>query len=609
MPDPPSGRNDPMLETIPVGPSSAQEAIARARPYLLVVEGSSARTVELPELGDVTIGRGDDADVRLADAGISRRHARIVTADGDATVVDEGSQNGTRVQGERIIGSRPLLPGDLIEIGDATLVFHAPPRRVTAASFVDLSRFRRQAEQEVERSRVSDAPLAVVALSFGSPVDGPLVEGAVARALGPVGSATWVGEDALVLLPDTGRDAAEAACDRLVHAATSSVGRGRGGWACAPGDGCDLPALLESARAAARAATDAGQAAAAETVRRLRLGSHEAIVADAAMLRLYALLERLAPSSLPVLVGGETGTGKELAAAALHFCSPRRDGPFVPVNCAALSEGLVESELFGHDKGAFTGAISTKVGFFEAAHGGTIFLDEVGELPPLVQAKLLRVLEERRFTRVGSAREIEVDVRVVAATNRDLAREATEQRFRQDLYFRLSGAMVWLPPLRDRPRELPILARAFLEAACAEARRPSLVLGDGALRALARHGWPGNVRELRNLMGFLAAIVTGDRVDEVHLAERLGLSPTLPAAGAEPPAPAPPAGAGSGGPRFRPIADEVRDLERTRMAEALAAAGGNRTRAAELLSMPLRTFMSKLKQYDLARAGKGGEGD
>jgi transcriptional regulator with GAF, ATPase, and Fis domain len=264
------------------------------------------------------------------------------------------------------------------------------------------------------------------------------------------------------------------------------------------------------------------------------------------------------------------------------------------VNCAALPDGLVESELFGHEKGAFSGAVATKEGLFEAAHGGTIFLDEVGELPPLVQAKLLRVLEERRFARVGSAREMEVDVRVVAATNRDLAKESAEGRFRQDLYFRLNGASVWLPPLRDRPRELPILARAFLASACADVRRPLLTLGDGALRALARRSWPGNVRELRNLMGFLAATVTGDRIDEAHLAETPEGGAPRAAVTVTPAAPAASSGTG-----FRPIAEEVRELERSRMAEALAAASGNRTRAAELISMPLRTFMSKLKQYDL----------
>jgi DNA-binding NtrC family response regulator len=312
--------------------------------------------------------------------------------------------------------------------------------------------------------------------------------------------------------------------------------------------------------------------------------------------KVYGLLERLAASTLPVLVLGESGVGKENAAYAVHHWSRRR-GPFVAVNCAALPENLVESELFGHEKGAFTGALTAKTGLFESAAGGTVFLDEVGELSPAVQAKMLRLLENKTVMRVGDTRERAIDVRVVAATNRAIDDEVAAGRFRQDLYFRLGGATVLLPPLRDRRSEIPVLARAFLARAGTAAGRPSMDIGPAAMRALLAHDWPGNVRELRNTIEYIVATAPDDNVEPTDLPERLGGDPiapdVAPAASALPlTAPAPPT-------TFRPIADEVRELEIRRMREALVAAGGVKTRAAALIDMPIRTFNFKLRQYRL----------
>jgi transcriptional regulator with GAF, ATPase, and Fis domain len=314
------------------------------------------------------------------------------------------------------------------------------------------------------------------------------------------------------------------------------------------------------------------------------------------MSRLIELIERVAAVDLPVLVLGETGTGKELAAAAVHHFSPRREGPIVSFNCAAIQESLAESELFGHEKGAFSGAVSNKAGLFETAGGGTLFLDEVGELSLPIQAKLLRVLETRRFTRVGSVAERPIDVRVVAATNRDLLAEVESGRFRRDLYFRLSAAAVWLPPLRDRPREIPLLAQSFLDAARRAPGRKAASLTNEALRRLAAYPWPGNIRELKNCMDFLGAAVPGDSIDagqvEAYLQRSQGAGHPSAAQEAAPPAPDPL-------PSFRPIKDEVRELEQRRMIEALKAARGNQTLAAALIEMPLRTFAAKVKQYGI----------
>jgi two-component system response regulator AtoC len=315
------------------------------------------------------------------------------------------------------------------------------------------------------------------------------------------------------------------------------------------------------------------------------VGDKTLLVADAAMRRAYALAGRLARSEIPVLVSGETGTGKEGVARAIHVWSPRAAGPLVSFNCAAVPETLVESELFGHERGAFTGAAAARPGLLEAASGGTLFLDEIGDLSPVAQAKLLRVLETRRVTRVGDVRERPVDLRLVSATNRDLTVDIQAGRFRLDLYYRVGAAQIALPPLRDRPGEIVPLARAFLADAARRGGRPGLSLAPDAEARLLAHPFPGNVRELRNLMECAAATAPGTTV----IAADLGPSPA-----ARAPAPAPPAD------RVRSVRDEVRELEKQRMLAALAACGEVRNRAAALIGMPLRTFVWKMKRYGIA---------
>jgi transcriptional regulator with GAF, ATPase, and Fis domain len=315
-------------------------------------------------------------------------------------------------------------------------------------------------------------------------------------------------------------------------------------------------------------------------------------VADAAMAGLYDLVERLAPVDIPILITGETGCGKELIATAIHARSKRASRPIASLNCAALQETLAESELFGHERGAFSGAIAARPGLIEAATGSTLFLDEVGELSLTIQAKLLRVLEAHRIIRVGDTREREVDVRIVTATNRDLVAEVDAGRFRRDLYFRLSAATLQLPPLRNRPAELPLLATAFLEEGCTQAGRDLMRISESALAVLRAHAWPGNIRELKNLMLYLSAALTEDLIDAQHVTERLGRTPPPWAASL-------PAGTATGERAFRPIADEIRELEAARMREALESTGGNQTRAAALLEMPMRTFYGKARQYGL----------
>jgi len=326
---------------------------------------------------------------------------------------------------------------------------------------------------------------------------------------------------------------------------------------------------------------------------RLQIGDRWVLVADPLTKANYDLLRRLAQSDMSVLIHGETGVGKENAARAVHYWSARRTRPFLALNCSTLTETLAESVLFGHAKGAFTDAKAARPGLFESASGGTIFLDEVGELPLVLQPKLLRVLEENSVVRIGESAEIKVDVRIVAATNRNLDEHVEAGRFRKDLLFRLNAGKVTLAPLRDRRRELPLLARAFLAEECAKLGCAPFEFSDAAMDALGSHPWPGNVRELINAMKFAAVAASpGPVVDVCHLPQDIsGVAHEPPLHMARP----------AGARAFRPLRAEIQELERTRMTEALEAAGGVQAHAAHLIGMPVRTFMSKVKLYKLGR--------
>jgi transcriptional regulator with GAF, ATPase, and Fis domain len=295
-------------------------------------------------------------------------------------------------------------------------------------------------------------------------------------------------------------------------------------------------------------------------------------------------VERLAQTDLPVLVLGESGTGKEVTSQALHYQGPRRDKPFVAVNCAALAETLLESELFGHEKGAFTDAHESRAGKFELADGGTLFLDEIGDMSPGGQAKLLRVLEQKVVTRVGGSQPIAVDVRVIAATNSDLAAKVSEKRFREDLYYRLSVVTIELLPLRERPEDILPLAEHFLKQFCRQANRPTLALGVDARRRLQSHLWPGNVRELRNLMERVAFLATGNKVEADDLA--FILSPNKPASGLEPSS-------------NLSLDEATKQFQREFIRRALRRVKSNFSEASRLLGLHRSNLYRKMKQLDM----------
>lgn len=311
------------------------------------------------------------------------------------------------------------------------------------------------------------------------------------------------------------------------------------------------------------------------------LGSYGPLVGKSAPMReLYQRIAQVAATDAPVLVSGESGTGKELVAQTLHDLSPRREGPFLAVNCAAIPPTLMESEIFGHEKGAFTNALERRLGCFEQADGGTLFLDEITEMAAEVQAKFLRVLEEGKVRRIGSSKDVAVSVRVVAATNRPPAQAVKEGKLREDLFYRLNVFHLELPPLRERPGDIPLLARYFLEQFAEKYEKPSLPWAPDFVAALEAYPWPGNVRELRNAMERVAVLAEGSSLTAAHV-QQFCFAPTVSERA--------PAG---------PVS--LAEAERQAIERALAATGGNKTQAARLLGITTKTLNAKLALY---RAG------
>ena len=582
--------------------------------HVFCVDGDRSFTVAIPASGELVIGRGPDAGLAVDDPLVSRAHAQLLVVPDGLRVSDLGSRHGTLVNGDRVLEPRLVRSGDVITIGNVLLVVRRPLRVADASHVTEQPMLVRRLTEELSRIAQYERELSLV-IARAIDGDAPALLAAIADRLRVIDTAALVGARFVaVLLPETGADEAEQFARGL---SASGVGRVSAGVATAPYDGLDADAVLGAARAACNAASPGTVIRAAEAAETIVAGTQRILVADPAMARLYELARRLARSVIPILVLGETGSGKELAAAAIHAFSARATQPFVSVNCAAIPESLAESELFGHARGAFSGAVNAKPGYLEVASGGTLFLDEIGELPPAIQAKLLRVLESGELIRVGETAPRTTDLRIVAATNRDLAREVEHGRFRSDLFFRLGSARLELPPLRERPRDLALLSATLLADACKKLERRPLALSIGAAVALFRHDWPGNIRELRHVIEYGAA-AAHDNARELELwhlpaglataarktrdAARFG-GETEVAAPAEPATSTAAVAAADGPPPaggFRPIADEVRELERARMTAALRATGGVQNRAAALIEMPLRTFVTKVKRYAIA---------
>ena len=549
--------------------ASKGQAARAGRWRVVVVNESGSASFALPADGTTIVGRGEDAGIRLDDTAASRKHAQLVVSSGAVTLIDLGSANGSSVRGRKLEPHAQVLlsEGDTVELGTSLMVLQIdelsasirPWNLHTHRSFLELT-------------GKTKPPFAVVRLQVMAPPG--LAQEVLSAELSPHDVVASFGPGQFeILAPGRSPEAAKALMEKVSAKLVAKGARVRAGVATAPLDGTDPDALVAACSGPASAPAEGF------------------VVRDDAMTAIHRLIGRIAPSNINVLLLGETGVGKEVLATALHQRSKRAAGPFVKLNCAALTESLLESELFGHEKGSFTGAIKQKQGLLESGQGGTVFLDEVGEMPASTQARLLRVLEERKVTRVGSTTPLAIDVRFVFATNRDLEAEVARGAFRSDLYFRVNGISVVIPPLRERVSEIEDLARQFLAAAAAREDRPVPALSADAVATLQAWPWPGNIRELRNVID-RAILLAGEGT--LQSEALVGLAPL--AARRE-----------VAGAAVSNLRDEREAAEKRAVLEALEKTDGNQTKAAGLLGVSRRTLVTRLQNYGLTKSRKKSE--
>ncbi len=585
------------------------------RATVVIYAHDDTRLIELREGESLLVGRALPADVVVDDMTISRQHARFTYRDGCVEVEDLGSRNGTLVRGMRVTSAQ-LRNGDDVRLGGVAISIHLREGTEPPLGISSYDQLIVRLEDEVVRGRTFGHSFSLVAVfaperaeetSNPARADDRHVSRWAPRVrdeLRPVDAIAVHGpHSVLVLMPEANAQTAERVARRLCR-----VGEGGSlfcGIATFPGAAKSGGALVSEAHTAARSCTRAEPVQHARGVFTQEVGAP--VIQAESMQRLYALADRVASNNVPVLILGETGTGKEVIARHVHRASPRAQKKMVVINCAALPTNLIESALFGHEKGAFTGADQAKKGVFEEGDGSTVFLDEVGELSPAAQAALLRVLETKRFSRVGSAREIEVDVRIIAATHRDLEAMVDAGTFRADLYYRLNTMTLKVPPLRERKEEIAPLAQTFLAGTAERWNTPGREFAPHTLKLLTAYHWPGNVRELRNVIERAAVICTNQMLEPEDLPERLRNAVLADESlFAREPAPISTSAMSAQAEDLSgvPFKDRIRDYEVKLLTDALDAAGGNQSRAAELLQMPLRTLVHKIKAYGLKKTYK-----
>jgi DNA-binding NtrC family response regulator len=577
---------------------------AESQYVLLVMRDGVLGTHPLPVSGSVLIGRAPECDIIIDDPSISRRHT-LLHVGPPLAIEDMGSANGTRVHDALLLGlhspqsdqtaktaadDRLVAPGERFEIvagkvirlGAATLIVQERSAQDEEGAVASHAEFEQRLEEACVPASARD-PFAIVRLRVDPAADLGVVERLLSSACGPADVvAVYAPADYELLLWDRDASRATAHVQQLLSALAGHGVRASAGLALHPDDGQSSESLLSIASA------------------RLRSHGEEhappVVVHDPAMIAVYQLVERVAASNISVLLLGESGVGKEVLAERIWRLSARANSPMLRLNCAALSESLLESELFGHERGAFTGAVRAKKGLLESAEGGVIFLDEIGELPLSTQVKLLRVIEERRVLPVGALAPRAIDVRFVSATNRDLERDVAAGRFREDLFYRINGFSIAIPPLRERAAEIEPLARAFITHFCRQERRPREPRPSAeALQLMRSYRWPGNVRELRNVVERALVLCGGADILPEHLpVEKMSaVSPSSARA------------AGSVAfPTLPPTAGVPADSEEERILAALTQCAGNQTRAAKLLGISRGTLVSRLARYSVPRPRK-----
>jgi DNA-binding NtrC family response regulator len=561
--------------------------------FLMVVGPEGFRAIALPHKGVLHIGRSVQADVRINDSLASRDHCRLHVEGGMVEIEDLESANGTLLRNHAL---QPrvrveLALGDAVSVGATVLVLRSGDRLPRPVRVLPHGYFLARLDEECASSVRGRSPFALVRLDVEGEVSTSRCAGLLPLCLQPSDIIGAYGPQQYeLLLPQTTPEAATKMVADLGASLQQAGITFRTGTAHHPVDGRSAAELLERACQAVRpGAIQPGPAS-------------DIILVDPAMQELHGLARDVAKSNINVLIVGETGTGKEILAEVVHRASPRAQGNFLSLNCAALSENLVEAELFGYEKGAFTGATQAKQGLLETAPAGTVFLDEIGELSLPLQAKLLRVIETRTLIRVGGVNKRTVDVRFVSATNRNLQQAIDSSGFRSDLYFRLNGITLAIPPLRDRPVEIEPFGRRFADEMARELGRSTPEISADALTLLRSYAWPGNIRELRNVIHRAVLLCrSGLVITPDHLPRELmeatfsapqptrtlphGQTPLSDLSSTQP------------GPALQPE-------EKQRILDVLEKTAGNQTAAARLLGMGRTAFVARLNQYGISRPRK-----
>ncbi|HTA20614.1 MAG TPA: sigma 54-interacting transcriptional regulator, partial [Polyangia bacterium] len=541
--------------------------------------------------------------VQVEDPMASREHALLHIGRGNGVptlmIEDVKSANGTRVRdgaikpGERVA----ILPGEAVMIGATVIMVlqnrsQSGPRRLWSHAY-----FEARVEDECARAAKLKSTFALARLRLSGAASWTRILPLLARDLAaPHVFATYGPKDYEILFVDVEEGVAEHIVNGLVAACAAAGLEAGCGVAWYPKDGRTADALIASANA----------------LLKVRPGAPAADVASAVpepytMQRVRDMAARVAASPINVLILGECGVGKDVLARTIHRLSPRANKPFVALNCAGLTETLMDSELFGHEKGAFTGAVGAKVGLLESADGGTVFLDEIGDMPASMQAKLLRVIETREVRPIAGLKERPINVRFISATNKDLEAAIGDDEFRHDLMYRLNGITLMIPPLRERADEIEPLARTFVGAACADSgRAATLSIAADAMSRLHHYRWPGNIRELKNMMERAVAVCDGPEIRPEHLPlEKMGV---LRAEAYGSVRMIPKASEAAAEAASTPEIDPAKAAERQSILDALVACHGNQTRAAQLLGMPRRRFVSKLDLHGISRPRRGDYG-
>ncbi len=574
---------DPFQATLEVSVPFERSESSRRTPVALVIDGTGeTQVIGLSDGQALVVGRDPTADITIPDSSLSRRHAAFENRGGIVAVTDLGSTNGTKLNQALIAEQTVMAVGDVVSLGKLSVSLHirAPLGRQNKIHLTH-DQLVSEIENEIDRARLFGRSVSL--LMVKAPDNALNFEKELQAKLRTVDRMASYGSAAIeVLFPEhTVQD---------VKAFMASIPQALCGVATFPESATSSDELIESARTALRQATAAAPFQVSAT-RIEMVPSNTLLFISPAMRSIHETIDRAASAVIPILIHGETGTGKEVIARAIHDRSSRTGRKLVAINCGAIPSTLVESVLFGHERGAFTGATSSTGGVFEEADGSTVLLDEIGELSATAQVALLRVLENKIVRRVGSTREVTVDVRVIAATHRDLETMVKSGTFREDLLYRLNALTIEVPALRERPEEIGPFATRFLEMANAANGRQIAGIDASAMRLLLRYPWPGNIRELRNAIDHAVVIARGTNIQSDDLPRRVREfaasvlqqgAPIVEFANAT------------------DLREGVQQFETQLIVEALRASQGSRSKAARRLQIPVRTLSHKIRQYGIS---------